>query len=123
MNIILLCFILGCQKCFPTRDIVLSGGRTADELYNATQKRLLEIEAKNMYKLKVIWECDFKEKLRQNPELKKLYEELCFASDEPLNARTHALRGGRVEPFKLYHKCENDEEIIYVDVVSFRIEI
>lgn len=116
--IIYIFFLLGCVKCFPDREIVLAGGRTAGELYNATQKRLMEIEAKNIYKIKTIWECAFQEKLQQNPTLKAKYESVCLAADEPLNARSHCLRGGRVEPFKLYHKCEKDEEIIYVDVVS-----
>lgn len=36
------------------------------ELFNATQKRLLEIQAKNKYQIKTIWECHFKQQLRDS---------------------------------------------------------
>ena len=102
--------------CYTNRDIFLASGRTADELYNSTMDRLYELERLQKYNLHVVWEHDFRNELRTNPELKAMYDMIDVAT--PLDPRADCLRGGRTEPFKHYHKCSKNEEIVHVDVVS-----
>ena len=106
----------GCPRCYVNHQQKLAGGRTASELHNSTQARLRELEGKGL-KLDVKWECDFRKELNANPALKEQYDGIALPST-PLQPRKDALRGGRVEAFKLYHKCEPDEEILHLDVVG-----
>lgn len=94
------------------------GERTADELYQLTLARLDAIRATRCYRIKVVWECELRAALARSEHLRRLYERIDVPG--PLNARRHALRGGRVEPFRLYYRCADDgsDEIVYVDVVS-----
>lgn len=89
-------------------------------MFSATQDRISVIQAQGKYRIKQVWDCEFKAKLRRDPELHTIYKNICKLPDEPLNARSHALRGGRVEPFKMFHKCSPEEEIYYIDVVSLQ---
>ena len=92
----------------------LAGGRTADELYERTVQRaqLLEQRGKRVIS---VWECDFARAVKKIPALKRIYKQIFVA--EPLNPRKDALRGGRTEPFRLYVKTAQDEEIVLTDIV------
>lgn len=93
----------------------LAGGRTAEELYEQTQRRLLELE-RHGYELHVVWGCELKRRLRVDPELRRLYQQAFVP--RPLDPREDALRGGRTEPFVLHYTCKEDEEIVAIDIVS-----
>ena len=72
------------------------------------------------YEVHVKWECEFREELKRDPELKAAYDELFIPS--ALDHRVHTLRGGRTEPFAFSHRCELDNEDIYfLDIVSLPI--
>lgn len=110
------CYYHGCPECYRNRDILLAGGRTADELYNSTMNRLFELEKLKKYKMHIVWEHDFHVQLRKDKQLRIRFQQIRVPN--PLDPRVDCLRGGRTEPFKLYHKCALGEEIVYVDIVS-----
>ncbi|KAH7712452.1 hypothetical protein AAVH_20196, partial [Aphelenchoides avenae] len=110
------CYYHGCQQCFPDRTVKLCGGRTAQQLHDATFERLHRLQELG-YRLHIKWECDFRRELETNAELRARYRRCRVV--EPLDPREDALRGGRTEAFKLHHQCRDDtEEIRYIDVVS-----
>ena len=117
-NFLIFLFSIGCPQCFPIRDQRLAGGRTAEELYERTQSRLFELEQQG-YSLHVVWGHEMKERLRFNQQLKRTWNEIDVV--RPMDPRKDCLRGGRTEPFKLHHICKPDEEIIYIDIVIFKI--
>uniref|UniRef100_A0A914N8J3 DNA-directed DNA polymerase n=1 Tax=Meloidogyne incognita TaxID=6306 RepID=A0A914N8J3_MELIC len=110
------CYYHGCPKCFPVRDQRLAAGRTAEELFERTQQRLWELENQHGYQLHVVWGHEIKEKLSNNTQLRRKWFEIDCV--RPMDPREDCLRGGRTEPFKLHHLCAEDEEILYIDIVS-----
>nr|CAD2183600.1 unnamed protein product [Meloidogyne enterolobii] len=110
------CYYHGCPRCFPIRNQRLAAGRTAEELYERTQNRLCELEQQHGYSLHVVWGHEMKDRLRNNPQLRRKWDEIDCV--KPMDPRNDCLRGGRTEPFKLHHECAPDEEILYIDIVS-----
>jgi hypothetical protein len=62
-------------------------------------------------------DCKFKRELRDHPDLKNYVDNHPLTQNEPLNPRA-ALYGGRTNGTRLYHKCNGEEEIHFVDIVS-----
>ena len=62
-----------------------------------------------------VWECDVNRELKQNEDMKHYFDHYHIA--EALEPR-HALYGGRTTAAKLYHFCQGDEQIWYVDFTS-----
>lgn len=85
-----------------------------EELYERTRNRIFEL--KRHYDVEVMWECELKRQLRENPERRQIYDSIFIP--QPLDPRRDGLRGGRVEPFCFAYECRSDEEIIDIDVVS-----
>ncbi|KAL3091471.1 hypothetical protein niasHS_004876 [Heterodera schachtii] len=110
------CYYHGCRVCFPDRQQQLAAGRTAEDLYERTERRLFELEHDHGCDLHVVWACQWAERLRHDPDLKRRYDAVFVPC--PLDPRNDALRGGRTEPFKLHHVCSDDEEIMCIDIVS-----
>ena len=93
------------------------GGRTIAELYQATIQRIDDLQNVHGYEVHIKWECEFREELKRNPELKAEFDEIFIPT--ALDHRVHTLRGGRTEPFAFNHRCELDSEEIYLlDIVS-----
>ena len=67
------------------------------------------------YNVMEVWECEVNRELKQNEEMKHYFDH--FQMVDPLNPR-HALYGGRTNAAKLYHCCQGDEQIRYVDFTS-----
>ena len=87
------CYFHGHNIHFLSTDI-LSGGRTASELYNTTLQRINVIR-KLGYKVTTIWECDYDLITQEKPEnFQFLPETLTIRS---------ALYGGRCEVFSVYN--------------------
>uniref|UniRef100_A0A183CLX6 DNA-directed DNA polymerase n=1 Tax=Globodera pallida TaxID=36090 RepID=A0A183CLX6_GLOPA len=113
------CYAHGCRECYPHRQMLLAGGRSAELLWARTQLRAWELAERHGMEVFSVWECQFKRTLRSNPYVRKIYTERCCADvPGPLDLRKHALFGGRVEPFYLLYSCTPDEEIVYIDIVS-----
>ena len=92
------------------------GGRTVQELYQSKMQLIDDLKNIHGYEVHVKWECEFREELKRDLELKKEFDELFIPT--ALDHRVHTLRGGRTEPFAFTHRCELDnEEIYFLDIV------
>uniref|UniRef100_A0A914PEI1 DNA-directed DNA polymerase n=1 Tax=Panagrolaimus davidi TaxID=227884 RepID=A0A914PEI1_9BILA len=107
------CFHHGCLKCFKPQQI-LAGGVTAIDLNERTKAR--EREISKQFTVESYWSCEVKSKLKSNHSLKAFYSEIKLPPR--LQLRDSALKGGRVECFKMFHKCQPGEEIRCIDVNS-----
>ena len=67
------------------------------------------------YNVIEMWECNLKRQLEGNSEMKLYFDN--FEISEPLEPR-HAFYRGRTNAAKLFHQCQQDEEIHYVDFSS-----
>jgi hypothetical protein len=81
------------------------------------RRALLEYE---WHKVISIWECDWYDLLKRAPRLRRIHDQLFIPP--PMHPRKHALCGGRVEPFVLWHLATQDELIEYFDIVSLLIK-
>uniref|UniRef100_A0A914YAF7 DNA-directed DNA polymerase n=1 Tax=Panagrolaimus superbus TaxID=310955 RepID=A0A914YAF7_9BILA len=80
---------------------------------NRAQKK---IEAILKCKVEIFWDCEFKTKLKGSSKLSKFYNSIVLP--QRIKLRDTALKGGRVECFRLHYKCREEEEIRYIDIVS-----
>ena len=62
-----------------------------------------------------MWECALKRELEEDEDMKHYFDH--YHLTDPLEPRD-ALYGGRTNALKLYHRCEGDEQIKYVDFTS-----
>ena len=105
----------GCRRCYTRRNMLLPGiEKTFHDVYAATMERLSRLR-KMGYKVETMWECDFLEERKENPDLDDFVKNMQV--EEPLNPR-HGFYGGRTNATKLYHKIQGNEKIKYVDVCS-----
>jgi hypothetical protein len=88
-----------------------------EELHARTERRLHELRTCHGYEVHTMWQCELKERLRRDRQLKQWWDEIDVPG--PLDVRQDALRGGRVEPFRFVYECAPDEEIIKLDVVLY----
>jgi hypothetical protein len=90
-----------------------------EELYQRTQQRLYDLR-KN-YHVVVKWQCELEQELRTDPARRELFDSISIVG--PLDPRIDGLRGGRVEAFCYFFKCEPDWEIIHIDIVISSINV
>ena len=55
-----------------------------------------------------MWECELKKEMEHDEDMKRYFEE--YELVDPIHPRD-AFYGGRTNAAKLYHVCEEDEEI------------
>jgi hypothetical protein len=67
------------------------------------------------YELRCVYECEYDNMLRRNPEFKAACSK--FIAHQRLNARD-SLYGGRTNALRLFYECKPGERILYKDVVS-----
>ena len=60
------------------------------------------------YEVKEKWECELAKEMERNEEMKCYFEE--YELVDPLQPR-EAFYGGRTNAAKLFHGCQDDEEI------------
>ena len=63
----------------------------------------------------IVWECEWDDEIKNNPELRQFLDGLEIA--EPLRPR-EAFFGGRTNAVKLHHEVASGEKIKYIDVTS-----
>jgi hypothetical protein len=97
------CFWHGCRKCHPEQIAK----------YDRTMERQNILEEAG-YKIESIWECEWNKEKATLENRKEIEEQ---ARNQHINVRD-ALFGGRTEAFKSYFKCNDNQKIHYVDVVS-----
>ena len=111
------CLWHGCPKCFPLhrgRHPICHHDRTLQEVYEATLKKEETLRQRGCNVI-VLWECDWDEEVKTNPELHQFVDALQIV--DPLQPRD-AFFGGRTNAVKLHHLADPDEEIEYIDVTS-----
>ena len=84
------------------------------ELHCSTVEKI-EYLRRQGYNVVEIWECDVNRELNSNEDMKYYFDHYHIA--ESLEPR-HALFCGRTNAAKLYHCCQGDEQIRYVDFTS-----
>ena len=97
------CYWHGCRKCHPENKVK----------YNKTMEQV-NLYTMNKYKVEQIWECEWNEIKQSLPNKFELEEQ---ARNQNIKIRD-AFFGGRTEGFKSYHKCNENQQIFYYDVVS-----
>jgi len=109
------CRFHGHDKCMKDKTLRdPRSGFTMDDLKRLTEKRANEIR-KAGYKLIEIYECDFHEQIKKNPELAQFVK--CLDIPKRMKPRD-SFFGGRVSVFSMYKECRGNEEIHYNDVCS-----
>ncbi|XP_070547621.1 uncharacterized protein [Ptychodera flava] len=85
------------------------------DLYQCTLDKMRFLRT-NGFNVIEMWECDFKRDIHEtNQDLQEFIKSLDL--QEPLYPRD-AFYGGRTNATRLYHECEGNEEIHYVDFTS-----
>ena len=109
------CFWHGCPICYKNRSTINPVNEiTMEELYQKTQVFSIHLRSKG-YNLVEIWECQFRQDMAENVALADMYDK--YKPFQPLQPR-EAFFGGRTNATKLYHECNDDENIRYVDFTS-----
>ena len=108
------CFWHGCPRCYARDTLNSVSGKTMQELHCSTVEKI-EYLRRQGYNVVEIWECDVNRELKQNEDMKYYFDYYHIA--ESLERR-HALFGGRTNAAKLYHCCQGDEQIRYLDFTS-----
>ncbi|XP_064644724.1 uncharacterized protein LOC135498397 [Lineus longissimus] len=109
------CYFHGCEVCFPNGDTMNQRtGSTMGELRERTAFRRTFLKDRGHTVISKR-ECEFRAEIKADPELAAFAKDLNIS--EPLNPR-EAFFGGRTNAVKLYHKCNENESIKYVDFTS-----
>ena len=110
------CMYHGCIQCFKPYTFNPIKKCLNISLYNQSNNRINKIkELYPEYNLIQFWDHDFENLLKNSQDFKNFVTKLDVS--DPLNPRD-ALFGGRTTPFKIYHKCNNEEKIKYYDFTS-----
>ena len=90
---------------------------TMQELYEKTLEKRRNLEDLGINVVHM-WECEFRQKLKEDKEMSDYVNSLAFANEEPLNPRD-AFFGGRTNAVKLWCDVkETTKKIKYVDYTS-----
>ncbi|XP_028405740.1 uncharacterized protein LOC114528308 [Dendronephthya gigantea] len=108
------CFWHGCLKCYARDTVNPVNGKSMHDLHQATVEKVNYLENKG-YTVVQEWECDIKRELGRNEEMKRYFDH--YEVIDPLQPRD-AFFGGRTNAAQLFHKCEEDEKIRYLDYTS-----
>jgi len=131
------CYWHGCEKCYPNHKINRVNKKTMLELRKATEIRQREIK-ECVKELVVIKECEWDQKINKytcecstekcsdlcEENKKKIQEykkwERTFDKSKIVGKLMprKAFFGGRTEGHRLYHKCKQNEKILYLDYTS-----
>jgi len=110
------CYWHGCPRCFSTCEFNNQKYKTYGMIYRDHCERIKKIQRSLPdHKIIQMWEWEFSRFQEINPVFENFVKS--FKCLESLNPR-ESLFGGRTNSIKLYHKCEPNEKIIYVDYKS-----
>jgi hypothetical protein len=89
-------------------------GKTMHDLYMATVEKTSYLRGRGFNMIEM-WECEMKRELEQDEDMRSFFDN--YKLIDPLEPR-EAFFGGRTNAAKLYHQCEEDEKVRYVDFTS-----
>jgi hypothetical protein len=113
------CYYHGCPKCYkidrndPLYD---DPSQTLHLRHESTVAKIEKLKNLNFI-VHEMWECQFRQLLKETPEIDTFTKSHPLLSFTPLNPRD-AFYGGRTENTQLYHDIKDGEKIKYVDVCS-----
>ncbi|XP_077865962.1 uncharacterized protein LOC144353285, partial [Saccoglossus kowalevskii] len=106
------CYFHGCPKCFPRRN---ETNRKNELSMTSLYERLLAREEwlkSKGYSLVTMWECDFKNLMKNNHKVERFVGNLDISN--PIRGR-EAFLGGRTNALRLYYEIKEGEKIEYVE--------
>uniref|UniRef100_A0A914IFF8 DNA-directed DNA polymerase n=2 Tax=Globodera rostochiensis TaxID=31243 RepID=A0A914IFF8_GLORO len=105
----------GCRRCFLPWTVG-PNGLCAEQNFRRTEMRMDHLsEICGKLSVEEVWECDVKEELKKNREMKKFFDSV--PDKGPINPRD-AYAGGRTMPFCLFAEVSESVEISMFDIVS-----
>lgn len=111
------CYWHQCIKCFPNQFHDQPGSNAKIHLlYESSRARANKIKTLG-YNLIEMWEHEFDEMTKTNPNIEKYVSSLDYLKVAPLDPRD-GFMGGRTGVCKLYYKVLPGEKILYYDVTS-----
>jgi hypothetical protein len=108
------CFWHGCLKCYARDTVNTVNSKTMHELYQATLDKTMYLKSLN-FNVVEIWECQINQQLKTDADMRAYFDN--FQVVDPLEPRD-AFYGGRTNATKLFHECQDDEQIKYFDFTS-----
>ena len=102
-------YFSGCSKCYDKETVNTVNGKTMEQLAEDTLEKVRYLEDLG-YHVEAKWECALYKQMEQDEEMKRYFEE--YEIVDPLQPRD-AFYGGRTNAAKLFHQCQDDEEIRY----------
>lgn len=105
--------------CLATYYVINPKSKNHDEMRIRKEKTINKNKAikEAGYNLIVMRECDFRMKLKANPELNAKLDSHPMVYDEPLEPRD-AFYGGRTNANTLYFKSDGETKMHYLDIMS-----
>lgn len=113
------CFYHGHDLCLRTgrdKKLFKSSNDTLNSKFEDTKTKTKRLKHLG-YEVIEMWECEFRNMLRNNRKMDNDLENHPMLNYVPLNPRD-AFYGGRTEGIKLYYKTKENEKIKYVDICS-----
>ena len=113
------CYWHGCVKCYPKGTVIHPTLMVPmSELYIKTLEKKTFLQSVDpTYSYVEMWECTWKETMRNFPAETKARITRGTSIEEQLNHRD-AFFGGRTNATRLFYSVQEDEQIIYVDFCS-----
>jgi len=114
----------GCKECFPNnRSTIINpySGISMQTLFENLEKR--ESYIKNLgYEMITLWECKLRSMRKKDKNIDKFFnEQINYLKNKKHRPPLHpkdSFFGGRCTASKLYHSCNSDEKIFYMDFTS-----
>jgi hypothetical protein len=112
------CLYHACPKCYPACDTPIQNNPhdTMRLRRESTDRKLQGMKDKG-YIVKIMRECVFNDKLKNDPILKDYLDNHPMVCEEVLNVRD-SLYGGRVESIRIYQEASEDFELDFSDFRS-----
>ncbi|CAB4011071.1 DNA polymerase [Paramuricea clavata] len=105
---------VGCINCYARDTMNPVKGKTMHDLHQKTVEKIQYLKNQG-YNVVEVWECRINRELADNEDMKYYFDQ--YDGVDPLEPRD-ALYGGRTDALRLYHECNHDEKIRYVDFTS-----
>ena len=98
----------GCPKCYTDRETVNPvNSKTMQQLFDDTFEKVCRLKKKGFEVIEK-WECELVKEMEHDENMRRYFEE--YEVVDPLQPRD-AFYGGRTNAAKLFHECQDDEEI------------
>ncbi|CAO4369489.1 unnamed protein product [Caenorhabditis nigoni] len=110
------CLWHGCKKCYRNQEAVCPRNKNVKmrELFERTLAKDADLRAAG-FTLHVKWECELKEEMRKDEEMRRFFENCHHAYH--LRPR-EAMYGGRTQQFRSLTKADSEHSIEYYDFCS-----